>query len=217
TINMLRQFYHPNFLQRQIFQGTKEIPTEARELSLINKDKVVEYKKGEFAYNGRRLSPLSKSICNVGFDKYHEEDFGKLLCDFWDDIDFNNSQNEGGTSFPAGKKPELLLARLISMFTINKDIILDFYLGSGTTTAVAHKLGRQYIGVEQLDYGQNDSVTRLNNVIKGDNTGVSKVLDWQGGGDFIYCELKKYNESFMDKIQVAKTSNKLVKIWKDIA
>jgi adenine-specific DNA-methyltransferase len=160
---------------------------------------------------------LSKSIYNIGFDGYFEEDFGKLLCDFWDDVDFNNSQNEGGVSFPSGKKPELLLARLISMFTQQDEIVCDFYLGSGTTAAVAHKMGRQYIGVEQLNYGRNDSVTRLNNVIKGDKTGVSKVLNWQGGGGFIYCELMKYNEAFMDKIQSAKTSGELVALWSDIA
>ena len=224
-----REFSFEN--RDKIFQGTKELPTEARELSLRNKDKVVEYKKGEFAYNGRRLSPLSRSIYNIGFEKYYEEDFGKLLCDFWDDIDFNNSQNEGGTSFPSGKKPELLLARLISMFTKEgKDIMLDFHLGSGTTAAVAHKMERQYIGVEQIDYGENDSVVRLQNVIgkrtegtlieelEGyDQSGISKSVNWQGGGDFIYCELMKYNETYMDKIQASKSSKSLVKLWKDIA
>jgi len=96
----------------KIFQSTKEIPKEAKEKSLRYKDEVIEYAKGEFALNGRRLSPLSRSIYNIGFDGYFVEDFGKLLCDFWDDIDFNNSQNEGGVSFPSGKKPELLLARV---------------------------------------------------------------------------------------------------------
>jgi len=201
----------------KIFQSTKEIPKEAKEKSLRYKDEVIEYAKGEFALNGRRLSPLSRSIYNIGFDGYFVEDFGKLLCDFWDDIDFNNSQNEGGVSFPSGKKPELLLARLITMFTQQDDIVLDYHLGSGTTAAVAHKMGRQYIGIEQLDYGKNDSVVRLQNVIKGDKSGISKAVNWQGGGDFICCELMKYNEAFMDKIQSAKTSEELVELWKDIA
>jgi len=103
--------------RNKIFQSTKEIPENARKKSLINKDTVIEYSNGEYALNGRRLSPLSKSICDVGIDGYSVEDFGKLLCDFWDDIDFNNLQNEGGVSFPAGKKPEYLLARLITMFS----------------------------------------------------------------------------------------------------
>jgi len=202
--------------RHKIFQSTEEIPDEARERSLRNRDTVIEYSKGEFALNGRRLSPLSKSIYNIGFDGYHKEDFGKLLCDFWDDVDFNNSQNEGGVSFPQGKKPELLLARLISMFTMKDEIVCDFYSGAGTTAAVAHKMGRQYICVEQLDYGQNDSVTRLNNVIKGDQTGISKMLKWPGGGSFAYCELKKANQQSVDDINSAKSSEELHEIWQQI-
>ncbi|HDL01214.1 MAG TPA: site-specific DNA-methyltransferase, partial [candidate division Zixibacteria bacterium] len=100
----------------------------------------------------------------------------------------------------------------------------------GTTAAVAHKMNRQYIGIEQLDYGENDSVTRLKNVVgkqkKGglleeytdyDRSGISKSINWKGGGDFIYCELMKYNEAYMEKIQSAKSSEELVKFWKDIA
>jgi adenine-specific DNA-methyltransferase len=115
------------------------------------------------------------------------------------------------------------------MFTKKGELVLDYHLGSGTTAAVAHKMGRQYIGIEQLDYGKNDSVHRLQNVIgkrkKGlpeeyedyDASGISKAVDWKGGGDFIYCELMKYNEAFMTKIQEAKTSKEIVKIWKEIA
>ncbi|MBL0380110.1 MAG: site-specific DNA-methyltransferase, partial [Desulfofustis sp. PB-SRB1] len=157
--------------------------------------------------------------------------FSFLLCDFWSDIDFNNTQNEGGISFPAGKKPELLLYRLIKLASNEGDIVLDYHIGSGTTCAVAHKMKRQYIGIEQLDYGHNDSTIRLQNVIgkkikeKGemfdklqfDQSGISKAINWQGGGDFIYGELMKYNEAFMDNIQAAKTSKELVNLWKGIA
>jgi len=97
------------------------------------------------------------------------------------------------------------------------DIVMDYHLGSGTTAAVSHKLGFQYIGVEQLDYGNNDSTVRLQNVISGDQSGISKIIGWQGGGDFVFCELMKYNEVFIDKIKDATTSKDLVKIWKEIA
>ena len=137
-----------------------------------------------------------------------------LLCDFWDDIDFQNTQNEGGISFPTAKKPELLLYRIISLCTLPGDIVLDFFLGSGTTAAVAHKMGRQYIGIEQMDYGKNDSVVRLCNVINGDKSGASKGLNWQGGGSFVYCELSKYNQNFIDEIEEAKTTDELLVIWK---
>ncbi|MFH1580675.1 MAG: site-specific DNA-methyltransferase [Pseudomonadota bacterium] len=142
----------------------------------------------------------------------------KHPCDFWQDIKTSGAiAEEGGVILEKGKKPEKLIQRIIKMITTKDDIVLDYHLGSGTTCAVAHKMCRQYIGVEQLDYGKHDSVTRLKNVIKGDHTGISKEENWQGGGDFIYCELMKYNESFMGKIQEAKTSEELVNLWKGIA
>ena len=100
------------------------------------------------------------------------------------------------------------------MTTEKNDIVLDFFLGCGTTAAVAHKMSRQYIGVEQLDYGKNDSVVRLNNVIKGDATGISKALNWQGGGSFVYCELAKANQQFVDEIESAKSHETLLDIWR---
>lgn len=200
----------------KIFQSTKEIPDSGKKLSLDNPDRVVEYSKGEYALNGRRLSPLSKSIQDVGFDGYKQEDFGKLLCDFWDDVDFNNSQSEGGVSLPAGKKPEFLLARLITMFTNKGDFVLDYHLGSGTTASVAHKMGRRFIGIEQLNYGDNDPVVRLKNVIQGDKTGISEELSWTGGGSFVYAELAKANQLFVDKIQDTKNTKELLKVWDEM-
>ncbi|WP_291323685.1 site-specific DNA-methyltransferase, partial [Desulfonatronospira sp.] len=97
------------------------------------------------------------------------------------------------------------------------DLVLDYHLGSGTTTGVAQKMGRQYIGIEQLDYGKNDSFARMKNVIGGEQSGISKSVNWKGGGEFIYCELMKYNETYMDKIQSAQSSEELVSLWKDIA
>jgi len=107
--------------------------------------------------------------------------------------------------------------RLITMITEQGDLVLDFFSGSGTTCAVAHKMGRLYIGIEQLEYGENDSVVRLQNVINGDKSGISKSVNWQGGGDFVYCELMKYNEAFMERIQAARSSEELVQIWREMA
>jgi adenine-specific DNA-methyltransferase len=141
---------------------------------------------------------------------------GLLLCDFWYDIDFQNTQNVGGISFPAGKKPEKLLQRLMRLFTKSADIVLDYHLGSGTTAAVAHKIGRKYIGIEQLNYGSNDSVVRLKNVIKGEQSGISKSTNWQGGGSFVYCELAKANQQFADDIEQASSTEELAVIWKQM-
>ncbi|MFV8332352.1 DNA methyltransferase [Flavobacterium sp. GSP14] len=113
-------------------------------------------------------------------------------------------------------KPEFLLKKIIDLSTIESDIILDFHLGSGTTAAVANKMNRQYIGIEQMDYIETVAVERLKKVIAGEQGGISKSVDWQGGGSFTYLELKKYNQTFIDKILEAKDSETLFGIWEQM-
>jgi adenine-specific DNA-methyltransferase len=127
--------------------------------------------------------------------------------------DFGNCRHEGGVNIRGGKKPEALILSFIEYFTKEGDLVLDYHLGSGTTCAVAHKMGRQYIGIEQLDYGKNDSVVRLKNVINGDQSGISKAVNWKGGGEFIYCELAKWNEQAKEKILVCKNLKELEKLF----
>lgn len=126
---------------------------------------------------------------------------------------FGNSRSEGGVELRSGKKPEDFLRFIIEMASNKSDIVLDFFLGTGSTAATALKMGRRFIGVEQLDYGDNDSVKRIVNVIDGDKTGISEDVDWQGGGSFVYCELSQVNQSFIDQIQAAKSSDELQAIW----
>ena len=143
----------------------------------------------------------------------------KNPCDFWQDIKTTGAiADEGSVKLSNGKKPEKILYRLIKMTTTVDDIVMDYHLGSGTTAAVAHKMKRQYIGAEQLDYGENDSVIRLQNVINGDKTGCSiyEDVNWNGGGEFVYLELKKYNQSFIEQIEAAKDSKILLKIWEEM-
>lgn len=126
---------------------------------------------------------------------------------------FNNVGYEGDVEFRNGKKPESLIKKVFEFGKVQQgDIVLDFFLGSGTTSAVAHKMGIQYIGIEQMDYGENDSVKRLNSVIQGDEYGISEEVKWKGGGSFIYCELEKLNEAIIDKIQRVKKDEDLFKI-----
>ena len=122
-----------------------------------------------------------------------------------------------GNEFFGTPKPERLLQRILHLGSVEGDIVLDFSLGSGTTAAVAHKMGRQYIGIEQMDYIKSIPVERLKKVIAGEQGGISKAVNWLGGGDFIYCELMKYNEAFMERIQAAKSSKELVQIWREMA
>lgn len=110
-------------------------------------------------------------------------------------------------------KPEKLLKRIIELSTKKNDIVLDYCLGSGTTCAVAHKMGRQYIGIEQMNYIEDVSVERIKKVISGEQGGISKLVNWKGGGDFIYLELLEWNERFSGEIQKAKTKGELKTLW----
>ena len=114
-------------------------------------------------------------------------------------------------------KNELLMQRIIEYTTKEADIVLDFHLGSGTTAAIAHKMGRQYIGIEQMNYAETLPIERVKKVIAGEQGGISKSVNWQGGGNFIYCELMRYNEVYIDKIQSEQSSEALVALWRDIS
>lgn len=115
-----------------------------------------------------------------------------------------------------GQKPEKLLQRIIEASSNEKDIVLDFFGGTGTTACVAQKIKRQWISIEQIDNHMGAQLKRLNNIIRGDQSGISKAVNWKGGGEFIYCELKKYNEEALDKIQDAKNTKSLLKIWDEM-
>lgn len=123
--------------------------------------------------------------------------------------DVGNIRHEGAVKFNKGKKPEKMISMLLDMFSNPGDIVLDYHLGSGTTAAVSHKMGRQYIGVEQLDYGNNDVVARLQNVIKGDATGISKTVGWTGDGSFLYARLMDLGNKFIEKVKHATTDKEL--------
>jgi len=196
----------------KIFRRVNSIPQDLKSLSLENENQVVGIEKDGnkmFAYNGGRLSFLSSVFKEIE----GQQKMAQLLGDLWTDIDFQNTQNEGGISLTNGKKPEELLMRIIDMTTNEGDIILDFYFGSGTTGAVAHKMKRQFIGIEQLDYGDNNSTIRLKNVINGDKSGISNIVNWKGGGSFIYAKLMEHNQKYINQIHEAVTKEDLIDIW----
>ena len=210
-----KHFYltHANDICRLQSHKNKEAEKKSRALPNQVYEDIVDGEVVGLYYNGQVITPLAQGIKRVYCDQKFVDDLGMLLCDFWDDIDFQNTQNEGGISFPTAKKPEMLLYRIIDMCTKPGEIVMDFFLGSGTTAAVAHKMNRQYIGVEQLNYGENDCLVRLMNVINGEQSGASKGIGWQGGGSFVYCELAKANGEFVEKIQAATTTEALKSIW----
>lgn len=114
------------------------------------------------------------------------------LSNVWknDDIPKADLGNEGGVAFPRSKKPEKLLERILLLATNEGDLVLDSFLGSGTTAAVAHKMGRKYIGIEMGEHCYTHCKRRLDRVIDGnDNGGVTRQYNWQGGGGYHFYEL----------------------------
>jgi adenine-specific DNA-methyltransferase len=107
------------------------------------------------------------------------------LTNVWDDLAFQGIAREGGARFVRNKKPEKLLARILAMSTAPGDWVLDAFLGSGTTAAVAHKMGRQWIGIEQGAHVDALCIPRLRRVVDGaDASGVTRAAGWEGGGGF---------------------------------
>lgn len=124
-----------------------------------------------------------------------------------------NVNKEGGVSFPDGKKPEELLLKIIQLATDKNDLVMDMFLGSGSTAATAMKVGRRFVGTEQIDSQIELIERRLPKVISGDQTGISKDVNWQGGGSFIYAELMEKNQGYLKDIQNAKDINDLMSVY----
>jgi len=201
---------------RDLHKPSKKVK-ELQESSRKNRDEIIPYKKrdGSYTYliNGGALAFYSNKIKEIDGELKVVE----LLTNYWNHISWAGIAREGGVRLKNGKKPEKLLKQIIEIVGAkNDDIIVDFFLGSGTTCAVAHKLKIQYIGIEQLNYENNDSEVRLKNVINGDQSGISKSVGWQGGGDFVYLELAKWNEEAKEKILKAKSLTELEKLFDEL-
>ncbi len=115
-----------------------------------------------------------------------------------------------------GQKPEALISRILEVSTNENDLVLDFFAGSGTTCAVAHKMKRRYIGIEQMDYIETITKERLKKVIEGEQGGISKKCDFKGGGSFVYAELKEVNLEIKKQILNAKSKSECLKIFNDL-
>ncbi|MBG0755338.1 MULTISPECIES: DNA methyltransferase [Vibrio] len=184
--------------------GSKEEYVKKRKQKLLTDEDGREYVLSD-AGNGKRAKMFIEDVLEKGV----------VVDDVWDLDKLNNSAKEsvGFTS----QKRETLLERIIKASCPEGGIVLDYHLGSGTTAATAHKLNRRYIGVEQMDYINEISVPRLQNVISGDDQqGISKDVNWQGGGSFVYCELADLASKFSDLIEQAQTTEQLIDVWNDL-
>lgn len=139
-----------------------------------------------YILNGAQISFYSKNV--------HEVD-GELsattfLTNIWSDIAWEGIAGEGGIKFKKGKKPEKLIRRCFDLASKENDLVIDSFLGSGTSTAVAHKMGRKYIGIEMGDHAYTHCKMRMDKVIDGtDQGGISKAVKWKGGGAYKFYEL----------------------------
>ncbi len=224
----------PNLCYPFYVNPNKELDNGFLELSLEPKDGFIEvwpaksqgiqtvWRWGkEKAAENLNINIAGKAMQESGrymiIEKYRDN--SRLARSVWWDKEVNS---ERGTvhlrelfgnkvfNFP---KPETLLSRIIQISTIEGDIVMDYHLGSGTTATTAHKMQRQYIGIEQMGYIEDVAVERLKKVIDGEQGGLSQQINWQGGGSFIYLELKKYNQTFIEQIEEAKDSKALLQIW----
>ncbi|MFT2649872.1 DNA methyltransferase [Helicobacter pylori] len=149
---------------------------------------------------------------------------GRKSSTFWDgsEVGYNlNGDAEIKQLFNGNKvfnnpKPEALISRILEISTQENDLVLDFFAGSGTTCAVAHKMKRRYIGIEQMDYIETITKERLKKVIEGEQGGISKKCDFKGGGSFVYAELKEVNLEVKKQILNAKSTNECLKIFNDL-
>ncbi|GAA8100528.1 hypothetical protein HpNP05_12070 [Helicobacter pylori] len=114
-------------------------------------------------------------------------------------------------------KPEALISRILEISTNENDLVLDFFAGSGTTCAVAHKMKRRYIGIEQMDYIETITKERLKKVIEGEQGGISKKCGFKGGGSFVYAELKEVNLEIKKQILNAKSASECLKIFETLS
>lgn len=127
-----------------------------------------------------------------------------------------NLKNMFDTSVFSTPKPEKLLERIVHIGSNKNDIVLDFFMGSATTQAVAMKMNRQFIGIEQMDYINTVSVPRLQKVIEGEQGGISKDVNWEGGGSFVYAELYELNQFYINELHEAKNQKEIEKVLEKI-
>ncbi|MDO9130256.1 MAG: site-specific DNA-methyltransferase, partial [Anaerolineales bacterium] len=226
------QGYRPNQMYKIITPGGKEyLPPEGRcwkNIESVYLELVAEGRMW-FGSNGRGV-PRRKTYL------YEIED--NSIWSWWTNSEVGHNQEAKKESialfgadnpFPT-PKPERLVSRITQIGSNEDDLILDFFGGSGTSGAVAHKLKRHFILVEQMDYVETHTAERLRKVIGKkvqksgktfdeidfDQGGISKSVNWQGGGSFVYCELLEWNEVYSKGIKKAKDKKELQKIWKDM-
>lgn len=153
------------------------------------KDRVIRHPNDDMDYmfiGGERVLSYRDRLQEIDGQLLPAE----VITDIWTDISVEGLASEGGLSFPKGKKPEKLIQRVIALTTREGDLVLDSFVGSGTTAAVAHKMKRRWIAVELGRHAETHVLPRLKRVVDGaDRSGITSNVDWQGGGGFRYFRI----------------------------
>lgn len=220
TIFWYKKKDRPNFKSSNV-GNIEDTPDYDRWKNYLNENGEIIY--GNHPTNDSRFTAyLKKYIKQYGIPEEGTviyQNCGYVVDDVWEDIialDAKNKTERIAEFSGSGQKPEALLQRIIDAVTKKGDVVLDFFAGSGTTCAVAHKLERKYIGIEQMDYVDSIILHRLKRVIESEQGGISQAVNWQGGGSFVYCELAKLNQNYVDAIEEATTDEELTKLYADI-
>ena len=143
---------------------------------------------------------------------YEAKERGKVVKTIWDDAGTTTNGTQHlkklfGKNVFSNPKPEQFIKKILELSTKEGDLVLDYHLGSGTTCAVAHKMKRKYIGVEQMNYIESITLERMKKVILGEKGGISEETKWNGGGTFVYCEILEDAKNLMKMIDDSNESN----------
>ncbi len=188
-----------------------------------------------------KIEKIQSNLDNLGIDREKQKNIIKIinhetrpkrypLEDIWNGNEYDDLNSIAivsysgetvskmlGTEEIKGQKSEKLIQRILEASTNENDLVLDFFAGSGTTCAVAHKMKRRYIGIEQMDYIETITKERLKKVIEGEQGGISKKCDFKGGGSFVYAELKEVNLEIKKQILNANSASECLKIFNDLS
>ena len=177
-------------LAKPNYEGVSAEARSLIDLSSEQPDRILQLQRKDysdiFLKGGKRILFYSDKLKSIDGQLVA----GEPLTTLWDDILSNNLHAEGGVAFPKGKKPEGLIKRVLDLTTNPGDWVLDSFAGSGTTGAVAHKMGRRWIMVELGEHCHTHIIPRLKSVIDGRDTGgITEAVGWTGGGGFRYYRL----------------------------
>ena len=198
----------------------------------LNKQEVIL--KGEFTWSQETLQENWNAGCyflvkskqfsvrvqlpegkSMAPEKYFDEQYLSKAIGVGTNEDASTHLRNMGINF-SYSKPESVVAYFVRAITKENDLVMDFFVGSGTTAAVALKMKRRFIAVDQMDYIGTETLKRLQKTIEGEQGGISQAVNWQGGGSFVYCELAKANQQFVEAIETAENNDALAGIWQQM-